>query len=469
MNTTPISRRSLLVGLAATGALAGCSRVFVSDPDDSNILVSPDVPDPTSYRVTRWANDPLARGATSYLGVGATPDDRAALGQPINNKIFFAGEAVSSVAPGTVRGAWDSGINAAEQYLTARKGKPGSVVIVGAGASGIAAAKTLVAAGASVIVLEARDRIGGRIWSADIDGAAIDLGASWIEDPSTDPIVAAAGDTATSGLVAFDASQNVVRNKGGQSLSPLEMVAFRRQWASALDGAIQQRKTLKVDAALGEAVRSSIGAEGLTESEQRAFDYFAVTEIEHYRGTDINDIGLRHFDEGVARSNSRALVRGGYASLLTQLAQSMDVRLNQTVESIDYRSTPRVKTTTETFSADAIISTLPLGTLRSNSVAFNPALPDAQRNAVGRIGIGTVNSYALKFDRVFWEPDAPVIQFLSPSKGEWLTFVNANVTTGQPVLIGRNADRFGRRAELLTDEQVVSSAMVALRTMYAPL
>ncbi len=469
-----LSRRSFITGLGlggvgASALLTGCSRVFVSDPDEINTLVSEKVPDPIAYSVTRWATDPLARGATSYLGVGATPTDRAALREPINNKIYLAGEAISATAPGTVRGAWESGVAAATSYLDARKGRPGSVVIVGAGAAGIGAAVALRSVGASVVVLEARDRIGGRVWSADFGGATVELGAPWIDDPDTDPVLAAVVDLPADDVIRFGETDAIVRNKGGQSISVLEMQSFRRKWALALEGALQQRGQATLDSSLGEVLRSSIGAEGLTESEQRAFNYFAVTELEYRRGTDVNDLGLRNFDEGSVASTTRALVRGGYASLLQRLATDLDIRLSQTVESIEYRGTPRVKTTTETFGGDAVIVTLPLGTLRSNSVAFNPVLPDAHRNAVGRIGIGTLNAYALQFDRVFWEADAPVIRFLSPNKGEWLTFVNASVTTGRPVLVGYNADRYGRRAELLTDEQVVSAAMTALRTMYAPL
>ncbi len=54
------------------------------------------------------------------------------------------------------------------------------VVVVGAGPSGLAAATTLVAAGLDVVVLEARDRVGGRTWTVDVDGSPVDLGGQWV-------------------------------------------------------------------------------------------------------------------------------------------------------------------------------------------------------------------------------------------------------------------------------------------------
>jgi len=73
-------------------------------------------PDPEAYAVTRWAGDPFARGAYSFVGMGASSDDRAALSEPCN-RLFFAGEAMSVEYRGAVHGAWLSGLRAVREVL----------------------------------------------------------------------------------------------------------------------------------------------------------------------------------------------------------------------------------------------------------------------------------------------------------------------------------------------------------------
>ncbi|ROR89386.1 flavin monoamine oxidase family protein [Nocardioides aurantiacus] len=60
------------------------------------------------------------------------------------------------------------------------------VVVVGAGPAGLMAARTLAAAGRSVVVLEARDRVGGRTWSDVVDGAFLEIGGQWVSPDQTE-------------------------------------------------------------------------------------------------------------------------------------------------------------------------------------------------------------------------------------------------------------------------------------------
>ena len=75
------------------------------------------VPDPVAVRVSHWASDPFARGSYSYPGVGASGNDRSLLARPVEDTLFFAGEATHRDDPGSVHGAWWSGLRAARQIL----------------------------------------------------------------------------------------------------------------------------------------------------------------------------------------------------------------------------------------------------------------------------------------------------------------------------------------------------------------
>ena len=74
--------------------------------------------------------------------------------------------------------------------------KPGLIVVVGAGVAGLGAARDLIAAGREVVVLESRQRIGGRVWSDTVGGAPVDLGGSWLHGLRDNPLadLAASGE-----------------------------------------------------------------------------------------------------------------------------------------------------------------------------------------------------------------------------------------------------------------------------------
>lgn len=76
------------------------------------------VPDPIGYQITRWGADPYSLGSYSYLPVGSTPKMRDDLAANIGQTIFFAGEATSKLYPGTVHGAYLSGLRAAQEIQT---------------------------------------------------------------------------------------------------------------------------------------------------------------------------------------------------------------------------------------------------------------------------------------------------------------------------------------------------------------
>jgi lysine-specific histone demethylase 1 len=73
------------------------------------------VGEPAQAIVSRWGQDPFARGAYSFLAVGSSPADRAVLATPVNDRVVLAGEAVTLAWPATVHGAWRSGVTAAEE------------------------------------------------------------------------------------------------------------------------------------------------------------------------------------------------------------------------------------------------------------------------------------------------------------------------------------------------------------------
>ena len=75
------------------------------------------IPEPVAVRVSHWAADPWAQGSYSFLGLGASSNDRAVLAEPVGNTLFFAGEATHVSDPASMHGAWWSGLRAAREIL----------------------------------------------------------------------------------------------------------------------------------------------------------------------------------------------------------------------------------------------------------------------------------------------------------------------------------------------------------------
>ncbi len=73
------------------------------------------IPQPVGHLITRWQQDPFSYGSYSYMATGATPSDRKILAEPIDNRLFFAGEATSQQHPATVHGAFFSGVEVAKK------------------------------------------------------------------------------------------------------------------------------------------------------------------------------------------------------------------------------------------------------------------------------------------------------------------------------------------------------------------
>lgn len=118
----PVARQSIVVGFA-TGSEARRLEALDDDAIVAEALVAyravvrDSTQQPVAAVVTRWGRDPLTRGSYSFLAIGSSADDRAALAEPLGPRLILAGEATSVRFPSTVHGAWQSGIDAAERLL----------------------------------------------------------------------------------------------------------------------------------------------------------------------------------------------------------------------------------------------------------------------------------------------------------------------------------------------------------------
>jgi monoamine oxidase len=339
-------------------------------------------------------------------------------------------------------------------------------IVVGAGVAGMAAASRLAAAGKRVIMLEARDRIGGRVWTDESLGLPLDLGASWVHGINGNPIYALAQKQGVKSA-STDYDTITTYDSGGSEWSEVRWNDCETAFERLMSKATQMQARADRDMPLSAALNLALSSQQVTSDQERDLHYLINVTIEHEYAADTHDLSLWWWDAGAEQEGGDVLFPQGYAQVFAPLAAALDVRLLHVVTRIAHEASGvRVDTDQGSFNADNVIITLPLGVLKSGAVAFDPPLPDDKRDAIERIGMGALNKLYLKFPKQFWDDDAELLGYAAEQHGAWAEWLNIAYYTGEPVLLGFNAGTFGAQIEKMSDKQVVASAMEALRAMY---
>lgn len=457
MSGRKLNRHDFIGGAAALAAAVGlgaCRVPFSSE--ESTLLTSlPEygVPSPNAYLRSNWSQDPFA--LCSYSALPPNPlgaEARRILAEPVDDRLFIAGEATSISAPAYVHGALESGLRAAGEV--AGVAAPGaSVVVVGAGAAGLACARELVDGGFNVTVLEARDRIGGRVWTETMDGVPVEMGASWISGVTGNPLTPLAGQNGTR-LIPFEYELG---------FTDQQQAAEGRRGARQLQRAIESFDQGRMDPAT--TAVSSLVPDRRSLGLQWALRY----EISQEYGVDAERLSFEGYGEGEAQRGGDALLDGSFTGLLADAAGDLPVRLESVVTAVDYGGTGvSVRLDRgEEVNADHAVITLPIGVLKAGSVRFTPSVPARKVDAVDSMAAGLLDSLWLGFDEVFWDPDAEMIHWIDPERpGLWAEWVNGYRAFGKPILHGFNGGSQAFRLARQDDGAVVRSGMAALNSIF---
>ncbi|MGP9818650.1 flavin monoamine oxidase family protein [Salinarimonas sp. NSM] len=248
------------------------------------------------------------------------------------------------------------------------------MAILGAGAAGIAAARRLLARGLSVVLIEARGRVGGRALTARIAGQAVDLGAHWLHAADDNGLV---GEARRLGLPLFDAPQEPRLILGACEADAIETRRFHEAWAD-LDAAISEI------GAGGDLLPASAAFERLAPQARPYRDTLAFAHGPFACGVSLDTIGAADF--AAARDDLDLFVAGGYGALVARLADGLPVALSTRATRID-RSGPEVRVETDrgTLTARGLIVTVPVPVLARGDIVFDPPLPAATRDALGAL------------------------------------------------------------------------------------
>ena len=242
------------------------------------------------------------------------------------------------------------------------------VAVVGGGAAGIAAARYLHDAGIQCLLIEARERLGGRAWTVnDPSGAAFDLGCGWLHSADRNPwagIAVAQGRTVDKTLPPW------ARKSPRRNFSESEEREFHR----ALDSFSERvhAKSGAPDRAAAEFLEPDNRWNGLIGA---IYSYISGAPLEQISVRDLANY---------ADSNVNWRIAQGYGTTIAAHAAGVPVAMGCPVLAIDHTGKRvRIETAKGTFTVDRVIVTLPTSLIAAEAVKFTPALPEKTEAARG--------------------------------------------------------------------------------------
>ncbi|XP_061360449.1 protein FLOWERING LOCUS D [Gastrolobium bilobum] len=368
-----------------------------------------------------------------------------------------------------------------KEKIPAEPGKT-SVIVIGAGLAGLAAARQLLRFGFKVTILEGRKRAGGRVYTKKMEVgnrvcAAADLGGSVLTGTLGNPL----------GIVARQLGDMLhkVRDRcplyslDGKPVDPEMDVKVESAFNRLLDKASRLRQLMgevSVDVSLGAALetfRQVCRGDSVNDEEMNLFNWH-LANLEYANAGLLSNLSLAFWDQDdpYDMGGDHCFLPGGNGKLVQALAENVTILYEKTVHTVRYSSDGvQVIAGSQVFEGDMALCTVPLGVLKKGSMKFIPELPQRKLDGIKRLGFGLLNKVAMLFPHVFWEMDLDTFGHLSndPSRrGEFFLFYSYATVAGGPLLIALVAGEAAHKFESMPPTDAVTRVLQILKGIYEP-
>jgi monoamine oxidase len=347
------------------------------------------------------------------------------------------------------------------------------VVVVGAGISGLVAGRALQFAGVDVVIVEARDRIGGRIHTVDVAGTPVDLGAAWVHDgvgaPTLPYIDALGGAVMPARITDMYAGAAVIDRQNSSYPDDTAGAALEVALGAFIDNAQALAGT-----DTGASLSLADAIDQILPNERPAVRATLGRFLSSFDGADADDVGLAAFNQfffGVGVEDHDVFPRGGYRGLVDALATDLDIRLSSVVQAVRFDGDGveiviERDGATEVLEASHAIVTAPLGVLKADAIAFDPPLPPAKLTAIATLGFGVFEKVVLAYDQQYWQPsESGGIIVLDDETGQWLSLIDMSEWYQQPVLVAITTGTPARELADLTETERVARVAAIVSEM----
>lgn len=349
---------------------------------------------------------------------------------------------------------------------------PVDTLVIGAGVAGLTAARFLADAGQRVLVLEARDRVGGRTHTDRSGRHPVDLGASWIHGVTENPVADAARAlgmrTVEFTVGSYQAGGRPIAYFGpdGRRLDDAAAAAFIAEVA-AFDAALAE--TIAASApgtSYGDAVEDSLLRLGWAGDRAERIREFLRHRAEEQYGVDADLLDAHGLDDDQV-DGDEVVFPDGYDRLATGLAEGLEVRLGCPVQHVLWsESGATVLTAEESFAARRVVVTVPVGVLRSPGFVIDPPLPEPVAAALARLEMNHFEKIFLRFPERFWEEGVYAIRQKGAEGDWWHSWYDLSPLHGEPTLLTFAAGPCAREIRDWSERRIVDSVLEQLRRLY---
>lgn len=345
-------------------------------------------------------------------------------------------------------------------------------IVVGAGVSGLASARLLARAGQRVVVLEARDRIGGRLHTKRVDGRVTDLGASWIHGITDSPVHEL---TRAFGMPDVEFTMGSFQ-PGGRPVAYFGPDATRlgeTETARFIDDVhsfdAELSRTVagsERGASYADVVEATLPRMGWDSDRAEQVREFLRHRTEEQYGVWIADLDAHGLDDDET-DGDEVVFPEGYDRLASGLAVGLDVRLNAPVTRVTWAEDGvAVDSAAGRFAADRAVVTVPVGVLQSDAIAFDPPLPASVADPLAGLQMNRFEKVFLRFPERFWDADVYAIRRQGSAGDWWHSWYDLTALHGEPTLLTFAAGPCAAEVRDWSDEQIVASVVASLREIY---
>jgi monoamine oxidase len=338
------------------------------------------------------------------------------------------------------------------------------VLIIGAGASGLMAAWELVQAGKKVAIVEARDRIGGRINTHTDEQFSIptELGAEFIH-----------GDLKLTQLLLKKANAASIKINGEIWQKEDGKLQKQEDFIEDYPKLEKKFKELKQDISVSQFLKDHLAGSEYEQVRTTLQNY-----VEGYYAADMTKASTMALCKELTTSDDvQYRIEGGYKKLVDYLCKEAEQKgcfffLSHAVKQIRWKeNNVEVVTDQKTFAARKVLITVPLGVLQSGKIGFSPSI-DGKMKAAKSLGFGPVIKLVLQFENTFWEntdvagnKNLERFSFLFSKEDvpTWWTQYPKKEALLTGWLAGPNAERFKNN----TAQEILDKALYSLHSIFS--